>query len=607
MIKSILSSIQEKIKRISQNKLAPFSYEATAYDNDIAEGTDTYDFSNPQNIPVATADILQVNPTVLAKGFRSQVSSLPRMLLNHFFGRTSYNLNKLSDLLTSFSKELVDSIGEAEGLATLDSNKKLVKTQFPYKADEDIPFLDSNKKLKKEQIPQGVLLFQGFYDANTNTPPLVNGTGVIGSAYCVSVEGRQSFGGDYTYHLKKDTFIIYNGEKWNPIAVGGNNIVGVTSVNGIGADNNGNVDITGESIKTEQNNNTTIKQDIAFIKATLNNCNSVRYVFIVSTMYLFNNLYLFGELVDLLTGATLSDTEAHNILNSDIKFYFSIYVEAQCYLILKESLDLAQLFNYTSFKIFLLKKFNTELIINNSLFKPDLYNAYCNIQYNVPFLSFFTFLPEINYIIHHANRYYTNFVNPPRNSFMNSIQLDYTLAKKFLLTNSTDILKKMNTFYLTNIFSCLWYDDVTANYFNSWTRRVYTTKDKISFVITLKTENLKNLTNSPLGATNPFITYTKKLLTKPIPYRTKLVFKSGYYAAGSNNYYNYSYLYYSNRIQIFLIKKDFQAISNPQNLASFPYYLYELTCNNYDGFNDFTAPSVVDISFDLYLGNGELQ
>ena len=91
----------------SRGKVARFCYEEQALegntDTDVY-GVTSYNYNNVQNIPQGTPAILQMSETVLSKGLRSQGSSFTRMGVNHFWGRASYNINKLA-------KHLNDLIG----------------------------------------------------------------------------------------------------------------------------------------------------------------------------------------------------------------------------------------------------------------------------------------------------------------------------------------------------------------------------------------------------------------------------------------------------------------------------------------------------------------
>ena len=157
-----MSTINEDVSAIKtiqdglvNNKVARFSYTQKAYIDNIVDGVDTYNVNNEQNIPNGTADIMKVNDTIINKGYRAQASSITRMLMNHFLGRISYNLNKVNDNMKSLIDSLNSHLGKANGIATLDANAKLPKTQLPDilgKAN-GIATLDANAKLPQTQLP----------------------------------------------------------------------------------------------------------------------------------------------------------------------------------------------------------------------------------------------------------------------------------------------------------------------------------------------------------------------------------------------------------------------------------------------------------------------
>lgn len=130
-IADILSALITKEGTLTGNPVAPFAYSSTAFARDDADGHPDYNVARENNIPTADPDVLDVNGTVLAKGFRSQASSLTRMLMNHFFGRASYNLNKTVEVMNSLLAGLSSALGANNGIATLDSSGKLSSSQIP--------------------------------------------------------------------------------------------------------------------------------------------------------------------------------------------------------------------------------------------------------------------------------------------------------------------------------------------------------------------------------------------------------------------------------------------------------------------------------------------
>lgn len=124
-----LEEINYLANKLANNKVANFAYTQEAYEYNKIDGVSEYDVNNAQNIPIADAETLDVNSTVLDKGYRSQASSITRMLMNHFLGRTSYNLNKVVDLVKQGFSAFNKAIGKPKGIATLDENGFLSKEQ----------------------------------------------------------------------------------------------------------------------------------------------------------------------------------------------------------------------------------------------------------------------------------------------------------------------------------------------------------------------------------------------------------------------------------------------------------------------------------------------
>ena len=150
-----MSTINEDVSAIKtiqdglvKNKVARFSYTQKAYTDNIVDGVDTYNVNNEQNIPNGTAAIMKVNDTIINKGYRAQASSITRMLMNHFLGRISYNLNKVNDNMKSLIDSLNSHLGIANGVATLDENGHLDKEQrFPVLTEKKLKeFLFSGKE-----------------------------------------------------------------------------------------------------------------------------------------------------------------------------------------------------------------------------------------------------------------------------------------------------------------------------------------------------------------------------------------------------------------------------------------------------------------------------
>ena len=224
-IRDIILALKNKEGTLTNNKVCNFAYDDTAYADDTATGANgviNYNYNNHNNIPVKDNEVIKVNPTITSKGFRSQVSTLPRMLLNHIFGRVSYNLNKTVDTLNATLQALYNAIGQANGLATLDNTGRLPYSQLPLSAVE----------------------YKGAWNAETNTPALSSGSGTFGDEYIVSVQGTRNLGeGSVTYRVGDR--VIYNGSVWQRIPSSS-----VRTVNLKSPDANGNVTVNAEDMTT---------------------------------------------------------------------------------------------------------------------------------------------------------------------------------------------------------------------------------------------------------------------------------------------------------------------------------------------------------------------
>lgn len=229
-----LSAIKEVEDKIIANKVARFAYTDEAYTANDTNGVSEYNVNNAQNIPTADASVLKVNETVLSKGYRAQASSITRMLINHFFGRMSYNLNKVNDNVSNLITTLIGHRGTANGFAVLDANGRV-----PY-----------------SQLPESAMEYKGQWNAETNTPSLVDGTGTNGDFYLVSVAGTQNFGSGNVQFFENDR-VIYDGSVWSRLSAGD-----VKTVNNV-LPTNGNVPLTGENIPVSSTDSTLLSTPLA--------------------------------------------------------------------------------------------------------------------------------------------------------------------------------------------------------------------------------------------------------------------------------------------------------------------------------------------------------
>ena len=76
-----------------------------------------------------------------------------------------------------------------------------------------VPKLDANAKILVSQLPNSVMEYQGTWNAATNTPTLVNGTGNQGDVYLCNVAGTVNFGAGPIAFVVGDQ-VIYSGSIW---------------------------------------------------------------------------------------------------------------------------------------------------------------------------------------------------------------------------------------------------------------------------------------------------------------------------------------------------------------------------------------------------------
>ena len=76
-----------------------------------------------------------------------------------------------------------------------------------------IPQLDGSGKILVSQLPNSVMEYKGTWDASTNTPTLVDGTGNQGDVYLCNVAGTVNFGAGPIAFFVGDQ-VIYSGTIW---------------------------------------------------------------------------------------------------------------------------------------------------------------------------------------------------------------------------------------------------------------------------------------------------------------------------------------------------------------------------------------------------------
>lgn len=98
-------------------------------------------------------------------------------------------------------------------------------------ANSGIATLDGGGKIPAAQLPNSVMEYKGTYNATTNSPALVDGTGNAGDVYVVSVAGTQDYGsGNITFAV--GDWVMYSGSIWEK-STNSNAVVSVNSQTGV--------------------------------------------------------------------------------------------------------------------------------------------------------------------------------------------------------------------------------------------------------------------------------------------------------------------------------------------------------------------------------------
>ena len=94
-------------------------------------------------------------------------------------------------------------------------------------AANGVATLDGGGKIPVSQLASSVMQYQGQWNANTNTPVLIDGTGDIGDVWEVTIAGTQDLGSGNII-FKIGDWVVYNGTIWEK-SINSNEVV---SVNG---------------------------------------------------------------------------------------------------------------------------------------------------------------------------------------------------------------------------------------------------------------------------------------------------------------------------------------------------------------------------------------
>ena len=137
---------------------------------------------------------------------------------------------QLKDKLEQMKKELADMTAQVSAnLTALEATKA---------KPNGLASLDPDGRIPYSQLPESAMEFKGDWDASTNTPTLVDGTGNLGDMYLVSVDGTVDLGSGSITFLDGDRVIYNQAGRWEKISGGS-----VKSVNNTTPDGTGNVNV----------------------------------------------------------------------------------------------------------------------------------------------------------------------------------------------------------------------------------------------------------------------------------------------------------------------------------------------------------------------------
>ena len=144
---------------------------------------------------------------------------------------------------------MANQIVVSSGAKVRDLNDVIIGTSgvlssLAFNVSNGVPKLDVNGKILVSQLPNSVMEYLGTWNAATNTPFLVNGTGNAGDVYLCNVAGTVDFGAGPISFVVSDQ-VIYSGSIWQK-ASGSNGTVTSVAV----TESGDSLNITGSPITT---------------------------------------------------------------------------------------------------------------------------------------------------------------------------------------------------------------------------------------------------------------------------------------------------------------------------------------------------------------------
>lgn len=181
---------------------------------------------------VTTADAASSSVTVTGDvtGTGSTGTSFALTLATVNSNITAVGSTSVVPVITANAKGLVTSITSA----TITPAAIGAVATSALGANSGVATLDSSGKLTTSQIPgslTGALVYQGVWNATTNSPALADGVGTTGYYYKVSVAGPTSLDSNVNWTI--GDLVIFNGTTWDKVEGGTSDVVSVAGRVGV--------------------------------------------------------------------------------------------------------------------------------------------------------------------------------------------------------------------------------------------------------------------------------------------------------------------------------------------------------------------------------------
>ena len=197
---------------------------ATNLSNHLSDAVDAHDASAVSNVPAGNLAATDVQSAL--NELQGDIDTNASGLSNHIASSTAHSASNITNTPSG-------NLAATTVQAALNELQSDVDSRIPSseKASANgVATLDSGGKVPVSQLPSSVMQYQGQWNASTNTPTLVNGTGDAGDVYEVTVAGTHDFGaGSITFKI--GDWAVYNGSIWQ-LSTNSSEVVSVNGLTG---------------------------------------------------------------------------------------------------------------------------------------------------------------------------------------------------------------------------------------------------------------------------------------------------------------------------------------------------------------------------------------